>query len=351
MCAKTRASWYNLAQLAERNCRQLITALLKAIQKCTTELDVHGAMFGVLNGESSLHTVVFGIVAQAYNRNLPWDKVYREASNAITMNIAKTFCVAWWTEARMLFGSYLPYSDEASNKQTGCRRLGRDVCNNDGLWGAILADLKLVTKMPVRASLDWYRPKSQYIENNAASSWNTDVVNVLMNLLDKPLKGNGANHLFRKKPICFHASMRAARACLCPEDLFTVAADNSAAVDVVAVGVREVQEKSTKRATERRNSQLLYQIDPLYFDKALLRKGVEYSLYTGLVCDMLPARLLLVIATPEDTTWGVISTVINWDDEGDIEIRIRPLCDIHLTRMMGPVARLVPIKTVTSTLC
>jgi hypothetical protein len=169
-----------------------------------------------------------------------------------------------------------------------------------------------------------------------------------MKLLDTPLKSDSLNHLFRNKPVCFHASMRAARACLCPEDLFIVDTDNSAAVDVVAIGMREVH---AKRATKRRNSQLLYQIDPLYFDRALLRKGVEYSLYTGLVCDMLPPVSLLVIATPENTTWGVISTVISWDDEGEIEIRIRPICDIQLTRMMGPVARLVPITTATSTFC
>jgi hypothetical protein len=170
MSAKTRAIWYNLAQLAERNCRKLITALLKAIQTCTTDLDVCGAMFGVLNGENSLHTVVSEIVAHAYKRDRPWDKVYRESSNAIATNITKSFCVAWWTGARMLFGNYLPYSDEASTKQTGCRRLGRDVCSNDGLWGAILTDLMLVTTMSVRTSLDWYRPKSHYTNDNAASS-------------------------------------------------------------------------------------------------------------------------------------------------------------------------------------
>jgi hypothetical protein len=71
--------------------------------------------------------------------------------------------------------------------------------------------------------------------------------------------------------------MRAMRAGLCLKDLASVATIDSAGIDIMAVGVEQVKSclanEEVKGEGEEDRTELFHEIDPLYFDTVLLRKG------------------------------------------------------------------------------
>jgi dUTPase len=318
---------------ARSNSRQLIRMMLEAIRSCTTELDVHWAMFGLMAGEENLDELISGMVTRLHDRVGSWDNACGERGACEKMD--KAAYTGWWTGARMLFGNYLPYSDGGIG---GRRRLGRGVAD-EGVWPDIIADMSRELGMRVTTRLNWYR-----------CGWDTKVLNVLMDLIHHPLAGSSTNDQPRgNKDAYLHASMRATRAGLCLKDLASVATVGSAGVDVVAVGIEQVTPcLADEEAKEEERIELFHQVEPLYFDTVLLRKGAEYRVYTGLTSDIPPKWSLFVMPKSGQMDWDVVVGLVDGDYKGEIQVRIIPRCDIRLNRLGCRVGQLVPVKTGTS---
>jgi hypothetical protein len=62
MQPEQRVVWQNIMENARSNARQLIMSMLEALRSCTTELDVHGAMFGLTVGEETLLNTLVGLI-------------------------------------------------------------------------------------------------------------------------------------------------------------------------------------------------------------------------------------------------------------------------------------------------
>jgi hypothetical protein len=68
MKPEQRTTWQDIMDQSRCNSRQLITTMLEAIRGCTTNLDVHGAMIGLLGGKQTMDEFISGIVTRSRDR-------------------------------------------------------------------------------------------------------------------------------------------------------------------------------------------------------------------------------------------------------------------------------------------
>jgi hypothetical protein len=160
-----------------------------------------------------------------------WDDVYYEADNTAATNIIKSFYTAWWTGARILFGSHLPHCFDMNHEREDRRRLDHVINgyahNNNGLWSSILMDPGRGFRMFVLTSLSWFKRRSRYTGEDDLSIWETNMLAALVEVVRKRLRG-------------------------------VIAPDNLATVDVVTIDAMQVPDNLMLTETSAHHSQLFY---------------------------------------------------------------------------------------------